>query len=321
MSDPQNGLVEQATALLELGRPDQADAVIGRILAADPTDRDGLALLIQRHSGDADRVEYAARRLLSAYPQDIYGLTMLAAAWHDQGRDDEAEPLLRHAITLDPDEPATLIMLGLVLAESPDGLAEALDLADRVVRIAPGSISGFRARAQFLARQERWPEAQVAALDALRLDPTDPELLLLLGLVRAMLGDLAQSAADVRTALSLDPRESQLRVVLEVVAAIGVPDPLFELYLTLLSALGADRDDYRTLYGRELQALGDFMQVDGDADGIVSRATRALDLAERLDEPHNVRPLAEALQDIIDGVPPGHPLALVTERAWKLSAL
>ncbi len=266
---------------------------------------------------------------MAAYPDDVYGLTMLGAAWHDQGRDSEAEPLLRRAIETDPDEPASLLMLGLVLAGTADGLAEALDLADRVIRVAPDMLAGYRARAQFLARQERWEESEKAVLTALTIEPTDPELLLLLGLDRAMLGDYVQSSADVATALRLDPRESQLRIVLFVIEELGVPDPLFRLYLTLLGALGADQADYQVVYGREVRALGEMMTEAADNGGeievedVVSRADRALDTAEQLFDPELVYPVAEALQDLVNGVSEplqeSHPLMVVTHRAWTMT--
>lgn len=330
-TDERDVQIERARALLELGRPEQAEEVIGLILAADPTDRDGLALLIERNTGEGREkyAEDAASQLVGAYPDDVYGLTMLAAAWHDQGRDEEAEPLLRRAIEVNPDEPASLLMLGQVLANNPERLDEALDLADRVVRTAPDMLAGYRARAQFLARQESWEEAEKAVLTALTIEPTDAELLLLLGLVRAMLGAYEQSNEDIATALGLDPRDSQLRIVFFVIEELGVPDPLFRLYLTLLGSLGADTADYRVVYGREVQALGEMMTAAADGGGdievedLVSRANRALDASEQLSDPELVYPVAEALQDVIDGASEplgdGHPLVVVTHRAWTMT--
>ena len=332
-TDERAAQLERARALLDLGRPDQAEVVIGLLLAADPTDRDGLALLVRGNADDGREreTEQAAQRLVAACPDDVYGLTMLAASWHDQGRDDEAEALLRHAVEVDPDEPASLLMLGQVLAGRPERLPEALDLADRVIRVAPDLLAGFRARAQFLARQERWQETEKAALVALTVDATDPELLLLLGLTRAMLGAYEQSGRDVAAALRLDPRESQLRVVFFVIEELGVPDPLFPLYLTLLAALGADKADYEVVYGREIQVLGETMTVAADnSDGadsagsadIVTRAGRALDVAERLSDPELAYPVAEVLQELVGSADPldaGHPLTVVTHRAWTMT--
>jgi len=330
-TDERDAQVERARALLELGRPDQADSAIGLILAADPTDRDGLALLVQRNFDDGREreAEDAAKRLVAAYPDDVYGLTALAASWHEQDRDDEAEPLLRRAIEVDPDEPASLVTLGLVLAGDPERLPEALDLADQVIRMAPDLLAGYRARAQFLARQERWAESEKATLEALAVEPTDAELLLLLGLDRAMLGAYEQSNEDVATALRLDPRESQLRIVVFVIEEIGIPDPLFQLYLTLLGALGADPADYRVVYGREVRILGEIITAAADnggaieVDDIVRRASRALDVAERLLDPELVYPVAEALQDLTNGISEplaaSHPLTVVTHRAWTMT--
>ncbi len=137
-------------------------------------------------------------------PQDIPAMLRAALVQHAQNQTDEAEALYRQILSLDPDHPQALGMLGLILSDSPDE-AEAEAVLRRHVSRTPGSGASLHALGRIMARQGRDAEAldyleQAAALLP-ALAPAHNDLGA--GLHRA--GRLPEALAALERAVAIDP--------------------------------------------------------------------------------------------------------------------
>jgi tetratricopeptide (TPR) repeat protein len=119
-----------------------------------------------------------------------------------------AEPLLRQALAIDPDDEAAASNLAGLLCQEKRWL-EAEDWARQAIRQAREDAAPYLHLANALYNQERWAESLAAVSEAVRLDPGDPTPLYNRGLALTRLGRLAEAAADLEKARALDPEEPQ----------------------------------------------------------------------------------------------------------------
>src|SRR5438093_106107 len=82
-----SGLIHQAQALLDLGRPDEALQIAGRAVELAPDEAAGWVVVSLVELSDAQwaAAAYAAQRALALEPDDKAAATVLASAQHRLG--------------------------------------------------------------------------------------------------------------------------------------------------------------------------------------------------------------------------------------------
>jgi predicted Zn-dependent protease len=151
----------RAQALLKSGKAAEANKLLEDGVAAHPNSREyvvGLADLYadQKRTDDAVRVLEQARKTFG----DDQTLTMrMANAYEGGGRLADAEKELRRLMADDPLNADALNSLSYMLAEHGLKLAEAIDLAERAVKIEPGNPAFLDTLGWALFKQGRTDEA------------------------------------------------------------------------------------------------------------------------------------------------------------------
>jgi predicted TPR repeat methyltransferase len=175
-------LLQQAVALHQQGRLDQARALYREVLAADPRQFDALHLsgVIERQRGDAARAVELIRTALQVDPQQARAHCNLGAALQDLGHAGEALLAYDSALRLDPryalawdNRGNTLRRLG--------RLPEALDSYERALALRPGYPEAWCHRAIVLNDLGRHADAAASAERALDQRAGDADALLALG--------------------------------------------------------------------------------------------------------------------------------------------
>ncbi|ORW07485.1 tetratricopeptide repeat protein [Mycobacterium kyorinense] len=159
-------------------------------------------------TGNYERAREVVQRYLSENPNDPVLLAHYA----------QAELLLKNyasaaqsayaALSIAPDDSFAMRLYALAL----DGLGrryDALSMAWRTVIAHPNDPWGHRVYARLLYRAREFSSALRAIDEALRLDPTDVDALVLRGVILHDLGRIDESTAVYRQVLSLDPSNAE----------------------------------------------------------------------------------------------------------------
>ncbi|MCP3421072.1 tetratricopeptide repeat protein [Nocardioides pinisoli] len=172
-------LVERARALLELGRPVEAEQAAGEALADDPVSAGALVVLARalteqrRH----DEAVEAAQAAVAADPED--GDVHVALAWALVGDDraEEAVTAAGAAVDLEPHAWATHHALGWSLLQTaPPRHEEARDAAGRALELEPGATPAHSVLGLALTGLGRRREGRRVMREGLRINPHDPYL-------------------------------------------------------------------------------------------------------------------------------------------------
>lgn len=168
--DTQAGL-GLAVALRQLGRYPEAYDAAGQVLVIDPDNMDALleAARAQIGRGQGFYAIEPARHAQTLAPRDWRPVALLAVAYEQADRDDEALAAHRQALALAPNEPAVLTNLALYYAAHGDlpqaerllRQAAALPKADARVRQNLALVVGLQGRlpeAEQLVRQDLPPD-------------------------------------------------------------------------------------------------------------------------------------------------------------------
>jgi tetratricopeptide (TPR) repeat protein len=151
----------RAQALLKAGKPSEANALLEAGVAKQPDNREflvGLADLYsdQKRTDDAVRLLEQARKTFG----DDETLTMrMANVYEAAGRLDEAEKQLRRLMADDPLNADAMNSLGYMFADRGLRLPEAVELAQRAVKIEPANPSFLDTLGWALFKQGRFDEA------------------------------------------------------------------------------------------------------------------------------------------------------------------
>lgn len=209
IADGYDGLVERATALVELDRHEAALEAAVRALALNPAGGARahclmvLALLGLDRPGDAVA---AAERAAAAAPDWEWPHRLRAIAFQGLCRNGEALAAAEEALRLAPSEPSVLAVVSDCRRDVGD-MTGAETAAREAVRVAPDNVHGHNALAAWALAAGRPREAEDAWRRSLALDPTDAGVVNNLGV--AQLGSWRVLAA-LRTyslALQMDPSE------------------------------------------------------------------------------------------------------------------
>jgi tetratricopeptide (TPR) repeat protein len=213
-------LVNAGRELIRQGKLDDAERVLRRALALDPTE-----VLARAHLGriaiDRGRNEEAATWLRSAVVagcDDPKVAHALGTALKRLGRLDEARHAYRHALALDPRFTDSRVHLA-ILADAAGDRAVALALLDEALALDPGSALALMNRALYRAEGGSDEAALADALAALRLAPGSPDAHATLAAVHLRGGRREEARAEAAAALRIAPGHGDASAVLREVEA------------------------------------------------------------------------------------------------------
>jgi tetratricopeptide (TPR) repeat protein len=213
-------LVNAGRELIRQGKLDEAERVLRRALALDPSE-----VLARAHLGriamERGRLEEAATWLRSAVVagcDDPKVSLALGTALRRLGRLDEARQAYRHALALDPRFTDARVHLAIV-ADAAGDRAGALATLDQALAMDPGSALALMNRALWRAEGGQDEAALADALAALRLAPGDADAHATLAAVHLRGGRRREARAEAEAALRVAPGHGDAAGVLRDVEA------------------------------------------------------------------------------------------------------
>jgi Flp pilus assembly protein TadD len=218
-------VLQRATALCDLGRWDDAVALLATLLATDPHHGEGHCLMAQALCGKDD-FGLALKSSLAAIaenPEEEWPHRLAGLALSGLGRHREAVAMARTAVTLAPETAQCHMMLANVLAACGSSLEEARVAADRAVCLAPQEAECYGSVGRVAARAGRTEDAIAAFQQVLSIDPDSRVAhneLARLQLQRkrfATAGSLSRVATGFAAAVRADPRAAVSRGNVDVV--------------------------------------------------------------------------------------------------------
>jgi len=169
-----------------------------------------LGVLAERR-GDPETAEAEYRAALRLGPRFVPALNNLAMLMHTQGKQPEAEELFRKILEIQPDFAAAHYSLGLLLAENPEKLSEAIIELETAARLDPS-----QSRVQYnlglaLQQQGKPEEAERALKSAVEIDPRMIDGWHALALLYANRGDWDRAGQCADRLAHLAPAEPSFR--------------------------------------------------------------------------------------------------------------
>ncbi|MDE0271786.1 MAG: sulfotransferase, partial [Gammaproteobacteria bacterium] len=157
-------------ALSMAGDSDQADAAFEASFALNPQRRK-LALAAEHHkAGRREEASRQYRALLAESPNDVDAMRLLAGILASQSDVEEAEALLRKAVSLAPDYALAFLDLGRLFQEQ-HRYAEAIECFQRTIRLQPSAAKPRHLLASTLAPVGRTEDALDTYRQVLELQP------------------------------------------------------------------------------------------------------------------------------------------------------
>lgn len=209
MTASEDELMARAVALQKEGRPAEAEAVFGQLLAQRPEDPDllmalGVSALLR---GDAEEAVPLLARSLRRRHHNAAGFSNLCAALRTLGRLDQAAVAGREAVLLDPDLDLAQHNLASVLLDQGDHEG-ALEPLRRYIALVPdASLQRFLLATSLMALN-RHADAEPVWRELLRLTPQDGRAHANLGVVLKNLRRYEEAIAAYRIAMVLTPDEA-----------------------------------------------------------------------------------------------------------------
>jgi tetratricopeptide (TPR) repeat protein len=229
----------RARALLNLGRPAQAEAVITEALVREP-DSASLQVLLSRAFLAQQRFRDAraqAQMALALGPENFEGLSCLAAALSGQHDYEAALEAVRRARSIEPMNPAIHVQAARIYLAA-DKPVYARSAARHARELAPESADAAVALAQALYQCDEFTEAADMAATALRLGPESPGAHAIAGLVSLRAGLTGrrgsagkESIQRYREALRLNPTDDHAKQDLAI--ALKARNPVYRMFLGL----------------------------------------------------------------------------------------
>jgi tetratricopeptide (TPR) repeat protein len=204
----------RARVLARTKRADEARESVARALELDAELPQALELMsvLEQRDGNLDSAVAYAERAAAADPENADYAYTAAQLFRLRGDDDKALEILREAVKRDPGHAAACNDLAFGLATNGRDLYQALDLAERAVRVQRGADTLDTLGWVQLKRGDA-AAADATFRKALELRPESPSIQYHLGLALIEGGDKDQGAELLRKAISGDgfPEAEQAR--------------------------------------------------------------------------------------------------------------
>ena len=160
--------------------------------------------LALHQQGRLDEAEKLYTRVLKAQRDNFDALHLLGMLNHQRGRAGEAYRLINAALKVQPRSPDALSNLALVL-HSLKRSSEALESLDKALTVAPGHLDALNNRGNLLLDLKRPSEAGAAFNAVLAQAPRHIQALVNRGNARTELGEASAALADYDAALAVAP--------------------------------------------------------------------------------------------------------------------
>jgi Flp pilus assembly protein TadD len=205
------GELIRASTLLDLGRPGEASARLGAVLAAEPGNAFALRLLARCHhaSGEMKRAIETARAAVAADPDSEHGHRILANAHNAAGDRPAATAEAREALRLAPEEWRCHWLLAECLRHGDPQAALAPALRAR--ELAPNEADVHVLYGVVVKQLGRAEEARAAYLHALSINPNLATAHNNIAVLDRANGRWARALAGFRTSLRHNPQQKLAR--------------------------------------------------------------------------------------------------------------
>jgi tetratricopeptide (TPR) repeat protein len=201
-----------ASDLRELGRLNDADAVLQRAIALDPNTAKPLVALahLKRRQGNraASLAAFEAAAAIDPYNTDVQ--VEIAEDFRELGRLDDAEAVLQHLIAQDPTI-RPLMAFGYLKRRSGD-YAASLAAFEAAAAIDPKDLNIQVQIALDLRELGRLADAETILNRAIALDSTTAKPLMALGHLKRRQGDRVASLAAFETAATIDRKDASIQL-------------------------------------------------------------------------------------------------------------
>jgi predicted O-linked N-acetylglucosamine transferase (SPINDLY family) len=217
-----NQAINDAVALHQAGKLEEAQAIYRRVLAEDPGHADALYLMgsLAYQTGRADEAIVLLEKAIAARPTAAAYHNNLGAVLASRGELEKACAAYRRAGELDPNLASAFQNLGASLV-TLQRLPEALAAFQRACELAP-DLPSLLSAANIAKELGRHEEAAAAIRRAIELQPRRPELYIELVSLLRLLGRLPEAETAVRQAIALDPNSHQaLNILYMLLADMG----------------------------------------------------------------------------------------------------
>jgi tetratricopeptide (TPR) repeat protein len=169
----------------------------------DPVTRSVLQAEIALVERDLPSAEVHARAAVAAVPNSVPAWYVLGLVLKQSGRRADAKAAWNTAFQAEPGYVPTRLALAAENLDEGD-LITAEEQVTPVVREEPANLSALVLYARVLEAQKRWDSAESIARRALEVDPSDPQIHVVLGNVHAGRKQFGDALVDYQRALALD---------------------------------------------------------------------------------------------------------------------
>jgi tetratricopeptide (TPR) repeat protein len=209
---PLNASLQQAAQALAVGRVNQAQSDLSRVLAHGPNNSDALALqsIIALTQNDSTLARELAQRAVTARPTSAAAGVAMSYVQQADFDLNGALKSLENAVRDNPDDALAWARLA-ELRLSTGYLDEGLKAAERANLLDPGLALTQTVKGYAYLMQIKLPQAREAFDRAIDLDQAAPLPRLGLGLAKIRKGELKAGREDIESAVALDPGNSLMR--------------------------------------------------------------------------------------------------------------
>ena len=190
MSESIAAVVVRAAELTARGLPRKAIELLQPALVVNPLHGEAWCRLAAAYldAGEPDPALNAAKRALVLDGDPAWAQRLTALALSELGRHTEAVVAARECVRRKPGDWRCQVVLAEVLAGSPEGGREAVEVAREATHLAPTEARAFQVLGDSALRVRDWGTAERAYRTALRLDPGDEDVRANLATVRRKRG-------------------------------------------------------------------------------------------------------------------------------------
>jgi tetratricopeptide (TPR) repeat protein len=196
-------MLREAASFLQAGKLDDAEPLVRRAIAGEPSNADAHNLLgtILDQRGQAQAAEREYRAALHFNSRSASARTTLGVLLARTGRSDAAVEAFEAVLAQVPDHPQATINLALLYAARGD-YNHAVPLFERARRQQPDNLTVLSQLGFTLYQLKRIDEAAEVLASGDSLAPSDPDVLYLSGLVATLRGDSEGAVAFWQRALA-----------------------------------------------------------------------------------------------------------------------
>jgi tetratricopeptide (TPR) repeat protein len=204
--------LSRASALLEIGRDFEAEAILSKELSGNPHNAVAHALMsIAVRDSDASRSLQLAQRAAALQPSDSWFQVNLAWAARAMKRDAAAIAAAREAVRLDPYNADAYRALAQILASNRKMITEAKEAAAIACQLEPHEEATWIALGNVARAEDDLSTADACYHEALRINPESQPAKLNLARNREAEADIGDAMNLLQSIIRLDPRDERAR--------------------------------------------------------------------------------------------------------------